>query len=238
MTGTEMAVGATLVKVGIELLRTAPTGIAWISSLIKGREIMVVGQKGAGKTTFIDYLRFGLFEDEKAHQTTKESVEHKTRFNIKMGRDQSLELSVKRVVDLAGQIGPLEHARLVFERRPHAVLIFTDLTRPLNGESERAAATWVREFCEHLENKWRANRKRNNRIQCIILVMNKRDKVDVKRVNSRQAAFRKILAAELHEARGRMIDEIAIIPCALVTNPDGTKAVDALIAHLAKTLAR
>jgi len=66
--------------------------------------------------------------------------------------------------------------------------------------------------------------------------MNKMDKVNPKQLEPRKKAFRRTLDAELREARGQMIEEIAIMPCALVTNPDGTKAVDSLIAHLAKVL--
>jgi len=68
--------------------------------------------------------------------------------------------------------------------------------------------------------------------------MNKRDKVSDKKVEAGKAAFRKILDAELRDARGQMIDEIPIMPCIMVTNPEGTKAVDSLIAHLAKTLSK
>ncbi|MGH9851848.1 MAG: hypothetical protein ACREBD_18580, partial [Blastocatellia bacterium] len=118
------------------------------------------------------------------------------------------------------------------------VIIFTDLTRSLRGESDRASAAWVQEFCRTLESRWRAGRKRTNRIKTIVLVMNKSDKADEKKVASCKQAFRKILDAELREARGQMLDEIAIMPCTLITNPEGTKTVDGIIAHLAKALAR
>ncbi|MGH9834643.1 MAG: GTPase domain-containing protein [Blastocatellia bacterium] len=230
--------GATLLKVGVTMIhRAAPGGIALLKSWFKGKEIMIVGQPRAGKTTFIDYLQYGLFEDEKETDKTRDVV-RSARFNVKMGRDAALELTVKLVIDVPGQVGPVEHAKLVFERRPHAVIIFTDLTRSLRGESDRASAAWVQEFCRTLESRWRAGRKRTNRIKTIVLVMNKSDKADEKKVASCKQAFRKILDAELREARGQMLDEIAIMPCTLITNPEGTKTVDGIIAHLAKALAR
>lgn len=149
-----------------------------------------------------------------------------------------MELAVRSVIDVPGQVGPLEHAKLVFERRPHAIVIFADLTRPLKGEPERAAAAWMQEFCRTLEAHWRVNRKRKNRIKSIVLVLNKRDKVDEKKVAAWKQALRKIIEAELREARGQMLAEIAIMPCVMVANPEGTKAVDSLIAHLTKALAR
>lgn len=236
MSGVEA--GATLLKVGMTMMeRAVPGGIALLKSWFKGKEIMVVGQARAGKTTFIDYLQYGLFEDEKETGKTLD-VTSSARFNVKMGRDAALELMISAVVDVPGQVGPVEHAKLVFEKRPQAVIIFTDLTRPLKGDAERASSIWVQEFCRTLESRWRANKKRKNRIKSIILVMNKSDKVDEKKLASSKQSYRKILDAELRDARGRMLDDIAIMPCVLVTNPDGTKAADSIIAHLAKALVR
>lgn len=230
--------GATLLKVGVTMIqRAAPSGIALLKSWFKGKEILIVGQKRAGKTTFIDYLQYGLFEDEKDTELTK-LITPSARFNVKLGRDAALELTVKSVIDVPGQIGPVEHAQQAFQRRPHAVVIFTDLTQPLRGKSELASAIWVQSFCRRLEELWRASKKRNNRVRSIILVMNKWDKVDEKKVASCKQAFRKIVNAELRGARGQMLSDIAIVPCTLVNNPEGSKAVDSLIAHLAKALAR
>ncbi|HEY0605976.1 MAG TPA: hypothetical protein VGD58_23835 [Herpetosiphonaceae bacterium] len=236
MTGVETS--ATLVKVGVAVIsRAAPTGLEIVKAWLKGKEVIIVGQARAGKTTFVDYLQFGLFEDEKDTSKTRD-VEESARFNIKMGRDSALQLSVKKVVDVPGQIGAAWQADEVFYRRPHAIVIMTDLTSPLDGEPDRAAAAWLLEFCRELESNWRIKGKRGNRVKSIILVMNKLDKVTEDVVTSRKTKFQGILNTELREARGRMLSEIAIMPCSLVTNPQGTKAVDAVIAHLAKTLAR
>jgi len=94
MTGTETA---TLLKVGVAVIqRVAPSGIALIKSLFKGKEVLIVGQARAGKTTFVDYLHYGLFEDEKERFKTVD-VTGSARFNVRMGRDSALELTVKTV---------------------------------------------------------------------------------------------------------------------------------------------
>jgi GTP-binding protein EngB required for normal cell division len=72
----------------------------------------------------------------------------------------------------------------------------------------------------------------------ITLVLNKSDKVDSKTITARKNNFRKIIDAELKEARGKMLDEIAIISTVMVNNPDGTKSADSLITHLAKALVK
>ncbi|MEP7342711.1 MAG: GTPase domain-containing protein [Acidobacteriota bacterium] len=229
--------GATLLKVGVTMLRAAPTGIALLKSWFRGKEILVVGQARAGKTTFIDYLQFGLFEDEKETSKTVD-VTPSARFNVKMGRDAALELTITSVIDVPGQTGPVDHAKRVIEKRPHAILIFIDLTRPLKSKGEHASADWLADFCRTLESRWRASKNKKNRLRSVILVLNKTDKVGVKKIAACKGEFRKILDNELRDARGQMLDEIAIMPCSLVTNSGGAKSVDSVIAHLAKALAR
>lgn len=237
MSGAEAA-GATLLKVGVAVIqRVAPTGIALIKSWIKGKEVLVIGQARAGKTTFIDYLQYGLIEDEK-HTFKTLDVTDSARFNVKMGRDSALELMVRTTVDVPGQFGASAHADIAFQRRVHALLIFIDLTTPLKGSPDRASSAWLSEFCKRLDSLWRAKGRKSNRVKSIILVMNKVDKSTIRKVDARRKEFRKILDTDLREARGQMIDEIAIMPCAVVTNPEGTKAVDSVIAHLAKALAK
>lgn len=226
----------TLVKVGVTVVQSvAPKGFELIKSWWKGKTILIVGQDRAGKTTFIDYFQHGLFEDEKDTSKTYE-VSPSARFNVKLGKSETLELSVKTAVDVPGQIGAVAHADLVFESNPHAVLIFIDLTRPIRGDSNRASIEWLTDFCKRLETKWRINKHTRNRVKSIIVVLSKRDKVNAKTVESRKKTFQKILGAELKDGRGQMLNEIAIIPCVLVNNSDGTKSVDSLISHLAKAL--
>jgi len=229
--------GAIVAEIGIAIVeRAAPSGIKLIRSWIRGKKIVVVGQDRAGKTTFIDYLHYGIFGAERdVPKTTR--VEGTARFDVKVGRNAALELRVKTVVEVPGPVNAVAHANIVLQQRPHAIIIFTDLTTPAEGESNRASGAWLEEFCKRLEELWRAKGRRGNRTRAIIVVMNKRDKVEDPQVlDDRRTRFRKILEAELHGARGRMIDEVAIMPCTLVSNPNGTREVDRVIEHLARAL--
>lgn len=58
--------GAVLLKVGVAVVeRVAPGGLALFKSWLKGKEVMIVGQARAGKTTFIDYLQYGFLKTRK-----------------------------------------------------------------------------------------------------------------------------------------------------------------------------
>jgi GTPase SAR1 family protein len=233
MTGAEPFLGPA-VEIG---LWAVPKGFALVRSWWAGKEILVIGQARAGKTTFRDYLQYGLFEDAKDTAETPD-IEPTDRFDVGIGRDAALKLIVSTAVDCPGQVGAVEHANLAFERNPHALIIVLDLTTPLLGEPDRASASWLTRFCKRYEAMWRVNRKRRNRIKSIIVVMNKVDRMDQATVENHKQEYRRIVDTELRDARGTMIAEIAVLPCSVVTNPQEKKLVDGVIAHLAKGLAK
>lgn len=229
---------ATVLEVGLSVLqRAAPKGLAAVKSWIYGKQVVILGPPRAGKTTLVDYLQYGIFEEEK--ETSKTPEKRRTpRFDVKMGRDGALELNVKSALDVPGQYGAVAHADTAFDYRAHAIVIVLDLTSPLKGKSENSSCNWVYEFCRRLETKWRVRGKRGNRLKSMIVLLNKADKVDKRRITSCQKALRKILDQELRQSRGNMTDPVEIRETVLVTNPRGTEAVDGIVTHLAKQLAR
>ncbi|MGI9055503.1 MAG: hypothetical protein ACR2F2_06845, partial [Pyrinomonadaceae bacterium] len=196
----------TIVKLGGTIISQAPKGFKYIKSLLTGKTIIIVGQERAGKTTFLEYFQYGFFEDEKDTSKTYD-VTPSVRFDVKLGRNETLELSVKTVIDVPGQIGAIFQAKEIYNQKPHAILIFMDINRPLKTSKE-----WLTEFCKRLETYWRANKGKKNRVKGIILVLNKKDKTDAKTMEARKKAFHKIIDTELKESKGKMLDEILVIP--------------------------
>ena len=140
---TNGGIAAAVVKVGITVLeRVAPKGIAWVKSLIFGKTIVVIGQSRAGKTSFVDFLRHGIFDDERDTGKTLETTKS-GRFDVKLGKDKTLEMIVESVSDLPGQVGATEHANKTHSENPHAVVLLLDLTTPLKGEPDRSSLGWL-----------------------------------------------------------------------------------------------
>jgi GTPase SAR1 family protein len=237
MTGIEPFAGP-VIK---EVIHQLPTGYALLKSWLTGKQVLIIGQPRAGKTTFREYLEYGLFDDEKPTQETAE-IEATRRVNLGIGRDSRLKLNISAALDTPGQVGAVEHANLAFERNPHALLIVLDLTKDLEGEPDRASATWLKRFCKRYEAKWRVDRKRKSRLQAMIVIMSKADRVDQAVMAERRNAFQKTLNDELRDAKGKILGDIPVLPCSMVantiTNPSGTKMMDAVIAELAKTVSR
>lgn len=238
MIGTESVAGPIAVRVGVAIIqRLAPSGITLVKSWLKGKEILVVGQSRAGKTTFIDYLQYGLFEAEKHTEKTTDHV-YSPRFNIKIGRDSALELFVKRTVDIPGQWGAVKHADIAFDRNPHVLVVMVDATAPLRANDDRSASMWLKEFIKRLELKWRIKKTRSNRMKVMVVLMNKSDKANSGKLANLEQRIRQILDAEFREGRGKMKEDVAIMQSCMVINPKKTQEVDSVISFIAKALAK
>jgi GTPase SAR1 family protein len=228
--------GAIGLKVAIDLVkRPAMSGLARVHTWLTGHEVLVLGPARAGKTSFVDYLRYGVLEP--AQQTEKTlNIEKTTTFTVKIGRDASLELKVKRAVDVAGQVGPIEHARIAERRRPHAVVVLLDLSAPVTGKSDRASGPWLIEFCKHLDERIRTNAKMRKRLKTIIFVANKYDSQSTEAAGKRIEAFRRIVRKHLGMSFSTRVDSIPIMPCTLVLTENTTSLADSVIIRLAKAL--
>ncbi len=216
----------------------APKGWGLLRSWWVGKELLIIGQARAGKTTLRDYLQLGEFDDAVPTEETPE-IEETERFQLTVGNESPLKLIVTKAIDTPGQVGAVADANYAYDRNPHALIIVLDLTTPFEGEPDRASGAWLRRFCRRYETLWRANpKKKKSRVKAIIVVMNKADKVDVTTVETRTKEYRFIVDSELKNAKGKMTDSVGVLPCSVVTNAQGKKLVNRVIAYLTKIVVR
>jgi GTPase SAR1 family protein len=216
----------------------APKGWGLLKSWWLGKEILIVGQARAGKTTLRNYLQLGEFDDAVETEETPE-IEETERFQVTVGNRSALKLFVSRAIDSPGQVGAVEHANYAYDRNPHALIIVLDLTTPFEGEPDRASGAWLRRFCKRYETLWRANPKnKKNRVKAIMVLMNKADKLDQGTIPERTKEYRDIVDSELKDAKGKITGSVGVFPCSVVTNPEGEKLVNRVVDHLTKAVAR
>jgi GTPase SAR1 family protein len=217
-----------LVNLGIKVYEI--TGIKkQVVRFFTGKTIVIAGLAGAGKTTFLNYLKYGIFDDESRHIKTIR-VEGTPTFAIQTGRNGSLEVDITTAIEVPGQYPPEEHAVRTREYVPHALLIFADA-----GKLEESYE-WIEEFCNAFEDQWRG--KRNNKIQSIIVVLNKQEKLPPDTIDTALTKLRNLVSEKLQFARGELFAEIKSLPCTMVSNPDNSKYIDSLITKLALDLQR
>ncbi len=212
--------------------RAAPKGLARLRTYAKGKEILVVGPSSAGKSKFAQYLRLGTLDPE----GTRLMTFHLTKspmFVVHVGPDGSLALNVRRAVDTPGQIGPIQHAKLVGERKPHAIIVLLDSTR-----SVATTAKWLSLFSNRLDTVLRRGHYTKRKLREIIVLLNKRDKIGNSEFKDLSEAVRAELNRYLAVPLGaKRAAAIPILECSPIHTPQGSALIDSVITYLAQHLA-
>ena len=226
---------ALAIKLAIAGVQRIPSsGLARIRDYIRGREVLVVGPKRVGKTSFVTYLQHGILLDEGSTVPSYDPRKTPT-FTVALGTRQTLELRLRSVEDLPGHIGPTEQANLVAQRRPHALVMVLDLSLAYGGRSPDSAQKWLKTFFGRLEHKW-AQRHSKNRIRSFLVLLNKRDKVSAASSKKYQQQVNRILQTACPLTTSGL-DGIPVLETTLVASPEGSHFADNAVSTLARTLA-
>lgn len=226
--------GIALVKIGAEMVsKVAPKSIWTFKSWLWRKDVLIVGQKHAGKSTFVDFIQHGLFQDERETEETLDTIQSR-QFTMRLNATSTLELSAK-ATDLPGHIGPKAHAKCAFDKRPHAILVFLDASTIGNDAGGGDAGEWLQTFCDRLNDLWRTKDRKYNRTQSLIVVANKVDKIPKHRGEDWKKPIVQI-ANCLGEGLGKVPKPVLVRPCILVTNDAGPKLAQQIVEHLIKKL--
>ena len=229
-------IGAIGVSVGVELIkRTAPSGIAVVRTWIGGQKVLILGPARAGKTSFYDYLRYGVLEHEQETEKTVETEKSAT-FSVRIGRDSALELKVRGSFDVPGQLGPIEHALIAKKKKPNGIVVILDSSSPASGGAERSSRAWLVEFCKHLDEHLRQTASFRNRLRALVFVANKVDKISEEKAARIVSSYRATIQKHLAYSYSTKVEAIPVLPCVLVQGSAGAAMADAVIVRLAKAL--
>jgi GTPase SAR1 family protein len=223
-----------LTELGLEVIkRTSPGPITYLATWARGKRILIIGPSKSGKTAFRDYLRYGIFRPETRHETTQEE-KHNSVFRVKMGRDESLELVVRRATEIPGQVHAHDQAVIAFRRKPDALVIVMDVSTPLGEDELHHSDAWLSAFCTVYERRWLKSRVENN-LKSLIIAMNKMDKVTPDHMEQHHTRYREIIR-HLQHSRGETMEPILLMQSIAVENPRNTYYLDQIITELARTL--
>jgi hypothetical protein len=229
-----LCVESTVMDAPVEIPKRLPLkGFARLAAFLRGKELLIVGPGNSGKTKFAQYLRLAALDPEGIREMTY-AVTKSPAFVLSIGGGEGVELNVRRAVDTCGQVGPLQHALLVARRRPHVVIVMLDC-----GVDARSMLRWLCLFCDALDSVLRKVPSAHGRLQEIVVILNKRDKIDDREFAQLRQAVRKalerFLSVVLGEARVR---SIPILECISVRTSRGTALIDRAIGQLAERLAK
>jgi len=213
--------------------RGNPRGLYAFITRALGKEILVLGPSTAGKSKFTEYLRLGTLDPEGQREMTYH-VRKTPAFTVGLGRDQGVALKIRRAVDTPGQVGPVEHAALVGRRKPHAVIIVLD-----SSKSILMTTMWLHLFCDRLDTVLRRGFAAKRRLSEVMVLLNKRDKIDAAEFNQLKEEVAAVLRKHLEVVFGaERVRAIPIMECISVQTEEGPVLIDRVISDLMERLAR
>lgn len=224
---------AVALKVGLDVFtRVTPKGFAWIKSRFVGRDLLIVGQPRAGKTSLVRYIQYGVFAETETTRTR--TVKKTAAFTVKVGRNESLALEVRKAIDTVGQVSPSEHARLAKQYRPHILVVVLDISGPWEGSEERSARYYLEEFVDYYGEAYRETPGLRRKLRAIYIVLNKRDRLDDKRAASFSRKTKELVQSKIRSALGTL--DIFVLESSLVEDFDAGKSANSIIEKVALRL--
>lgn len=231
----EPNVTAIALKLGITALhKAAPKGIAWVKDWYIGRNVWVLGPAGAGKTCFVDYLRFGFLEPQGPTTPTYDIVRVKKVSSVALqtNNNRALDLTVRSISDVSGHLPPAKQAELVKTHAPHVLVIVSDI-------HDRRCRQWLLEFIEGLSGELSRGLRASWALECLCIVMNKFDRVSKPHADMRGRQFRKLLDKYLKPVlKPAFVKGIPILPCVSVATNHGSVLIDHVLLAIAKRMAK
>lgn len=213
--------------------RARPRGLYGLITHALGKEILVLGPSTAGKTKFAEYLRLGVLDPEGVREMTYR-VRKSPAFTVGIGRNREVVLKVRRAVDTPGQVGPIEHATLVGRRKPHAIIVVLDSSR-----AALMTTTWLHLFCDRLDTILRRGSYARRKLAEIIVLLNKRDKIDSDEAEQLRQGARAVLGQHLSVVLGPdRVQSIPILDCISIQTEEDGVLIDHAVSVLAERLAR
>jgi len=211
--------------------RSAGRGLTRLLNYAIGKEILVLGPSGAGKTKFTDYLRLGALDPEGKREMTYH-IRKTPSFVVGLGPNKHLALKVRRAVDTPGQVGPWQHGKLVGRRRPHAVIVVLDSTTALS-----TTVAWLRLFCSRLDTVLRDRSYVKRKLSEIVVLLNKRDQIDNQAFHELRQGVKAVLEQHLSLVLGpERVQSIPVVECISIQTDHGTKLIDYVISYLTHRL--
>lgn len=243
LTGLEAKAAEKTTEIIIE--RLAPKITGYGKMLWSGKKFLILGPPRSGKTSFINFLEYDLFQPEKITSITFNVATGDDRV-LKLGGNRSLTLRVRKPRDVPGQM-PLQQIQYVEEYKPHCIVVVLDATKFWGVPASESSLQWLEEFCRHLDILLKKNKKVARKLKSMVVVMNKWDKITAKDKEddkTNRALFEsyvrdildKSLNNEFYYKGGANV--IDVMPCALVKSLLGDGPAKEVIQSIALAMRR
>jgi hypothetical protein len=217
-------------SVGVELLtKVAPTGLAWLSTKFFGVNLLVLGERRSGKSSFANYFEYGVLLPQGT--TTPRTLKERdtASFVIATGRDKSLRMHVRRVTDTVGHATIKEQIDLISRRCPHILMVFVDISRDWDIEDDDFGSRYLSLFLEELNSRSARVSKISSKLKHMCIVLNKVDLVAKDVVKKKNEEIKRLLSGFRSPNWGGSAAAVAVYPCVAIEHSGATEILDEIL---------
>lgn len=210
----------------IALAKSSPTVMRFLRQRLAGADLLILGRAGAGKTSFWNFLRHGIFADVYPPMSTIRAQKVRA-FTVKRPDDNDLD--IKTSEDIPGEWEPDEVMTVISRQRPDLIVV-------LCSAADDEATPWFRAFCTSLNGLLLDDRPVAKKLKAILVVQSKIDLVSGDALERQEELLRNTLASELTASLQHNAKEIPVARCTFFKSEGGEPRANELVLLMTRLL--
>jgi hypothetical protein len=227
----------------VALARKSPQVMGWVKAYVIGKGLLVLGRPIAGKTSTVNYLRYGQLATARRPRMTT-GIKESYPFSVGQ-KDDKLSMYIRMATDVPGDLGIVDQLEVLTRRKPAILLVFISLAPVTDRKNEykdyqatqqlklwEAEILWLHNFADGLKSEFLRNQEVRKKLKVLVFVVNKQDLVDSNTAISRRQEAEDTLRTVLEPALGKKFKQVEVRTCSLYDEV----SVDELILHVFQTL--
>jgi hypothetical protein len=169
----------------VALARKSPQVMGWVKAYVIGKGLLVLGRPIAGKTSTVNYLRYGqLPTARRPRMTTGIKESSPFRFGQK---DDKLSMYIRMATDVPGDLGIVDQLDVLTRRKPAILLVFISLAPVTDRKKEykdyqatqqlklwEAEILWLHNFADGLKSVFLRNQEVRKKLKVLVFIVTSR----------------------------------------------------------------
>jgi hypothetical protein len=229
-------IGGLALAATLALAKNSPQIMRLMKGYLLGQNILILGTPIAGKTSFLNYLRYGTLPNTGA-PPTKTFVPYDS-LPFARNKQGAYDINIKRGMDVPGDTDIKSQLERLTARKPEILLVFISIApvanrkKPYqdNKHSENiklwdAQSKWLLSFANELKSILVGDESLRRKLKAILFILNREDLLEPSTMAARHQQVSKALEIALKPALGKNFERIEVINCSLYDQASADEVV-------------